>query len=72
MEWQFGTRRDGADDFRNDTRVNDHKPSNNIVVAVLGSLSLEFTRLSQITGNEKYFDGIQRVSECLLPLYDSD
>lgn len=28
---------------------------------MLGSLSLEFTRLSQITGNDKYFDGIQRV-----------
>lgn len=30
-------------------------------MAVLGSLSLEFTRLSQITGNDKYYDGIQRV-----------
>jgi mannosyl-oligosaccharide alpha-1,2-mannosidase len=28
---------------------------------VLGSLSLEFTRLAQITGNNKYYDGIQRV-----------
>lgn len=36
-------------------------PSNAIVVAVLGSLSLEFTRLAQITGNDKYFDGVQRV-----------
>jgi mannosyl-oligosaccharide alpha-1,2-mannosidase len=41
--------------------ANDHRPSPNIVVAVLGSLSLEFTRLSQITGNDKYFDAIQRV-----------
>jgi len=36
-------------------------PSKSVVLAVLGSLSLEFTRLSQITGNDKYFDGIQRV-----------
>lgn len=36
-------------------------PSRSVVVAVLGSLSLEFTRLAQITGNNKYFDGIQRV-----------
>ncbi len=36
-------------------------PSRSVVVAVLGSLSLEFTRLSQITGNEKYYDAIQRV-----------
>ena len=31
------------------------------MLAVLGSLSLEFTRLAQITGNNKYFDAIQRV-----------
>lgn len=31
------------------------------MLAVLGSLSLEFTRLSQITGNPKYFDAIQVV-----------
>jgi mannosyl-oligosaccharide alpha-1,2-mannosidase len=41
--------------------ANDHQPSNSIVLAVLGSLSLEFTRLAQITGNDKYFDGIQRI-----------
>jgi mannosyl-oligosaccharide alpha-1,2-mannosidase len=42
-------------------QANDHWPSQSVVLAVLGSLSLEFTRLSQITGNNKYFDGIQRV-----------
>jgi mannosyl-oligosaccharide alpha-1,2-mannosidase len=31
------------------------------VIAVLGSLSLELTRLSQITGNDKYFDAVQPV-----------
>ncbi|KAF2201723.1 class I alpha-mannosidase-like protein [Delitschia confertaspora ATCC 74209] len=30
--------------------------------AELGSLSLEFTRLSQITGDPKYFDAIQRIT----------
>jgi mannosyl-oligosaccharide alpha-1,2-mannosidase len=30
--------------------------------AELGSLSLEFTRLSQITGDPKYYDAIQRVT----------
>ena len=44
-----------------DPRSNNHKPSQSVVLAVLGSLSLEFTRLSQITGNDKYYDGIQRV-----------
>lgn len=31
--------------------------------AELGSLSLEFTRLSQITGDPKYFDAVQRISD---------
>ena len=30
-------------------------------MAVLGSLQLEFTRLSQITGNDKYYDAVQRL-----------
>lgn len=36
--------------------------SESALLAELGSLSLEFTRLSQLTGNSKYFDGIQRVT----------
>ncbi|KAH7323812.1 putative class I alpha-mannosidase [Rhexocercosporidium sp. MPI-PUGE-AT-0058] len=44
-----------------DPEVRDHSASSSIVLAVLGSLSLEFTRLSQITGNDKYFDGIQKI-----------
>ena len=35
------------------------------LIAELGSLSLEFTRLSQITGNYKYFDAVQRISDVL-------
>jgi mannosyl-oligosaccharide alpha-1,2-mannosidase len=30
--------------------------------AELGSLTLEFTRLSQLTGDPKYFDAVQRLS----------
>lgn len=41
--------------------AHNHQPSRNVVLAVLGSLSLEFTRLSQITGDDKYYDGIQRI-----------
>lgn len=33
--------------------------------AELGSLSLEFTRLSQLTGDVKYYDAIQRVSNLI-------
>ncbi|KAF4615884.1 hypothetical protein G7Y89_g15231 [Cudoniella acicularis] len=39
----------------------DHMPSRSVVLAVLGSLTLEFTRLSQITGNDKYYDGVTRI-----------
>ncbi|KAL5351140.1 hypothetical protein ACLOAV_002991 [Pseudogymnoascus australis] len=37
----------------------------NMVVAELGSLSLEFTRLSQLTENPKYYDAVQRISDIL-------
>jgi mannosyl-oligosaccharide alpha-1,2-mannosidase len=46
---------------RTNEEANNHMPSSSIVLAVLGSLSLEFTRLAQITGNDKYYDAIQRV-----------
>ena len=32
------------------------------MVSELGSLTLEFTRLTQLTGNPKYYDAIQRIS----------
>ena len=34
-----------------------------MVVAEIGSLSLEFTRLSQITGNPKWYDAVQRIMD---------
>jgi mannosyl-oligosaccharide alpha-1,2-mannosidase len=33
------------------------------LVSEPGSLSLEFTRLSQLTGNPKYYDAVQRISD---------
>ena len=33
--------------------------------AELGSLSLEFTRLSQVTGDAKYYDAVQRITDVL-------
>jgi mannosyl-oligosaccharide alpha-1,2-mannosidase len=33
-----------------------------MLVSEIGSLSLEFTRLSQLTGDPKYYDAIQRIS----------
>jgi len=37
--------------------------ADNVLVAELGSLSLEFTRLSQVTGDPRYFDAIQRITD---------
>jgi mannosyl-oligosaccharide alpha-1,2-mannosidase len=39
--------------------------SGDTVVAEIGSLSLEFTRLSQLTGDPKYFDAVQRITNFL-------
>lgn len=35
----------------------------NEVVAEIGSLTLEFTRLSQITGDPRWYDAVQRISD---------
>lgn len=34
-----------------------------VLVSEIGSLSLEFTKLSQLTGDMKYYDAVQRVSD---------
>lgn len=34
-----------------------------VLVSEVGSLTLEFTRLSQVTGDGKYFDAVQRVMD---------
>lgn len=36
------------------------------LVAELGSLSMEFTRLSIVTGDPKYYDAVQRIAELFL------
>ncbi|KAF2103275.1 seven-hairpin glycosidase [Rhizodiscina lignyota] len=36
-----------------------------ILIAELGSLSLEFTRLSQLTGDMRFFDAVQRIADLL-------
>jgi len=35
------------------------------MLTIPGSLSLEFTRLAQLTGKKKYFDGISRITDYL-------
>lgn len=34
------------------------------LVAELGSLSLEFTRLSQLTGDQRYYEAVRRITDC--------
>ncbi|KAH7126360.1 glycoside hydrolase [Dactylonectria estremocensis] len=36
-----------------------------VLLAEIGSLSMEFTRLSQLTGNHKWFDAIQRITDTM-------
>jgi mannosyl-oligosaccharide alpha-1,2-mannosidase len=42
---------------------NAQKPDGGILSAEIGSLSLEFTRLSELTGDAKFFDAVQRISD---------
>jgi mannosyl-oligosaccharide alpha-1,2-mannosidase len=42
---------------------NKQQASTSMLVSELGSLSLEFTRLSQISGDPKYYDAVQRISD---------
>ena len=42
-----------------------HRASPHIVMAELGSLAMEFTRLSQLTREHKYYDAIARVTDAL-------
>ncbi|KAK4497250.1 hypothetical protein PRZ48_011700 [Zasmidium cellare] len=42
---------------------NPHRASSRVVMAELGTLSLEFTRLAQLTGEPKYYDAIARITD---------
>src|SRR5436189_3510297 len=39
-----------------------HRADTRVVLAELGSLSVEFTRLAQITKEQKYYDAIARIT----------
>ena len=41
---------------------NPHRAGTRTVLAELGSLSMEFTRLAQLTGEDKYYDAIARIT----------
>ncbi|KAI9691575.1 MAG: hypothetical protein M1822_007646 [Bathelium mastoideum] len=43
----------------------DQEAGLSVPIADIGSLSMEFTRLTQLTGDPKYFDAIQRIYDAL-------
>ena len=43
----------------------DQEAGTSVPIADIGSLSMEFTRLTQLTGDPKYFDAIQRIYDAL-------
>ncbi|GAB7353516.1 hypothetical protein MBLNU459_g3961t1 [Dothideomycetes sp. NU459] len=48
-------------DWRNAAQNGQQQAPRNALLAELGSMSLEFTRLSQLSGDPKYYDAIQRI-----------
>ncbi|KAH7325017.1 glycosyl hydrolase family 47-domain-containing protein [Stachybotrys elegans] len=40
-------------------------------IAELGTLSMEFTRLSQLTGRNKYYDAVNRITDALVKLQEA-
>jgi mannosyl-oligosaccharide alpha-1,2-mannosidase len=49
--------------WRPDFASQQHRASSHVVLAEIGSLSLEFTRLAQLTGEHKYYDAIARITD---------
>lgn len=44
---------------------NPHRASTRVVLAELGSLALEFTRLAQLTKESRYYDAVARIADAL-------
>ncbi|KAL1654506.1 hypothetical protein SLS61_003110 [Didymella pomorum] len=51
--------------WRSQFASNPHRAGTRVVLAEIGSLSMEFTRLSQLTGDQKYYDAIARITDLL-------
>ncbi|GAB7341678.1 hypothetical protein MBLNU457_g0023t1 [Dothideomycetes sp. NU457] len=49
-----------------------HRASTRVVLAEIGSLSLEFTRLAQLTKEPRYYDAIDRVTDAFLEWQNRD
>ncbi|OSS46459.1 hypothetical protein B5807_08362 [Epicoccum nigrum] len=51
--------------WRKQFAANTHRAGTHVVLAEIGSLSMEFTRLAQLTGEHKYYDAIARITDHL-------
>ncbi|KAL7775405.1 hypothetical protein CFE70_009248 [Pyrenophora teres f. teres 0-1] len=51
--------------WRPDFASQHHRAGTNVVLAEIGSLSVEFTRLAQLTGEHKYYDAVARITDNL-------
>jgi mannosyl-oligosaccharide alpha-1,2-mannosidase len=49
--------------FRNAAEGTPQIASEDMLVAEIGSLTLEFTRLSQVSGDPRYYDAVQRIMD---------
>jgi mannosyl-oligosaccharide alpha-1,2-mannosidase len=49
--------------FKNAVSGAAQEASDNVLSAEIGSLTLEFTRLSQLTGDMRFFDAVQRIMD---------
>jgi mannosyl-oligosaccharide alpha-1,2-mannosidase len=49
--------------FKEAVKGTPQEAGDNVLVAEIGSLTLEFTRLSQLTGDPRWFDAVQRIME---------
>ena len=50
-------------DFRAAGRDEPQEAGDNVLVAEIGSLTLEFTHLSQLSNDSRYFDAVQRIMD---------
>lgn len=50
-------------DFKNAAKGRPQEAGDSVSSAELGSLSLEFTRLSQLTGDPRFYDAVQRIMD---------
>lgn len=57
--------------WRDSARGMPVKASRGTLLAEMGSLTVEFTRLAQLTGNNKWFDAVDRLTDLLYRTQDS-